>query len=464
MTLVVNTASAPDTPGGSAANIEAWDVASNPYALTILTDQPSSGNWHWATQATGETPAVPDGSGGWSGTVLESGTVAVGLNGVELDIPTTGTTGDGQRRMCLYQRIGTVDSTQTLQILYTADNTPPVASAPAALGSDGAIDFAFTTNEAGGVAYVVVQASATPPTADQIRFGLDNTGAAALATGIAEVQSAGQLSFQLTNLTNGVAVNVFAVQFDQAQNAGNVVTAGATPGTVATDLDYIGGSFTAYEMIKTSTNTNSFTGGTFNCPAGTNRMLEVFVFNYASTGTAISDVQASLGGIDLVPVSTASFGLGTRPGGTAFRLMESDISSLPADASLSVTLNANSQGLAAIIVPWEGVSQLLPIQNITGTRTGGIAYSATLTKSEENSVGRFMVAAKMVDAGTPTLTSDGLHGSVSGSGESRTPPQANDPQWGLIEDFGPAGTREYTIGYDNRFGQAASFAYEIRRN
>lgn len=121
----------------------------------VLTTAPGAGNWHWCRQDPVEAAAVPDGSGGWTGTILESGTLAVGVSGEALSIPEHGITGT-QYRLCLYQRVSNDDSNVLTQT-YTANNLiverTPTGFAVTSARSRPALNYAavtygFTASEA----------------------------------------------------------------------------------------------------------------------------------------------------------------------------------------------------------------------------------------------------------------------------------------------------------------------------
>lgn len=86
-------------------------------AWQVTTDMPNAGNWHWARILADAPTPTPDGAGGWATAVLESGTVAVGTNGTNYSIPTTGASGETYK-LALYQRVATSDSNVLMQI-YT---------------------------------------------------------------------------------------------------------------------------------------------------------------------------------------------------------------------------------------------------------------------------------------------------------------------------------------------------------
>ena len=88
----------------------------------VSSDQ-TGGSLHWARVASGDDAPVANGSGGWTGPVLESGTVA--YTGGPLDIDASGTTGTAYK-LAVYHRNNGLDS-DVLATVYIADNTAPVS-------------------------------------------------------------------------------------------------------------------------------------------------------------------------------------------------------------------------------------------------------------------------------------------------------------------------------------------------
>ncbi len=169
---------APETAGGgiSAPTISSNGLADGSTIWRVTTDSPNSGRWHWARVTDGADAPAPDGAGGWSGTVLESGALAVGATGADLDIPETGTTGVTYQ-LYLYQR-SSADS-NVVVVSYVADNTPPQLTGLSFDVAGGTGSWSVTTDEAGTL-WAVVTPSATAPTTQQIRAQQDHTGAAAI--------------------------------------------------------------------------------------------------------------------------------------------------------------------------------------------------------------------------------------------------------------------------------------------
>lgn len=82
-----------------------------------------------------------------------------------------------------------------------------------------------TTDEANGTLYAVVTASATPPTALQIRNGQDENGAAATFAGSQAISSTGQKSITATGLT---PAGVYYAYFVHRDGSGNDSLVAAT--------------------------------------------------------------------------------------------------------------------------------------------------------------------------------------------------------------------------------------------
>lgn len=208
------------------ANISVMQFQPAQKALYLTSDHPSSGTYHWARQDSLASAAVPDGSGGWIGPVLSSGTLT-GKPGETLLIPEDGTTGQ-QYTLRLYQRIGGRDSTVVTQ-QYIASNTAPVLSrATVTAATDGA-EFGLSSDTVGGILYRVATGAPIVPTAAQIMAGQDHTGAIAnnaLSTPI--MSSGAQPAWRLSDIAVGQSVYVYAIQEDAHGNVSTILGASYT--------------------------------------------------------------------------------------------------------------------------------------------------------------------------------------------------------------------------------------------
>lgn len=196
----------------------------------LTTTSPSDGNWHWATVTDGGTAPTADGAGGWTGTILESGTVAVGASGADVEFNTTSSTGDGARDLYVYQRTaGGTDSAVIMQD-FIADNTAPTLSSVSTTPGNTTAALDWSTNEANGDAYWVLTTSATVPSVANIIAGNDHTGSAATDSGTAAVSATGaQPQISSTSLTNGNTYYYHLVHRDDHRNDSSVSTTSVTP-------------------------------------------------------------------------------------------------------------------------------------------------------------------------------------------------------------------------------------------
>jgi hypothetical protein len=107
------------------------------------------------------------------------------------------------------------------------DSTAPILSALTGDATSAtAASYVVTTNEANGNLYwVAVLTSAPPPNANQILFGQDGSGAAAVDSGNQVVSTTGvQPAFTPNGLTGSTAYDVYVTHRDAASNNSNVVT------------------------------------------------------------------------------------------------------------------------------------------------------------------------------------------------------------------------------------------------
>lgn len=116
-----------------------------------------------------------------------------------------------------------------LDYTVTADVTAPVLSSPTG-AKDGPTTYtgSVTTTEANGALYWVVQlASTATPTANQIKLGLDGTGAPAVEGVHIQVATAGTHNIAGSGLTDGVDYEIAYYQTDNAGNGSNIVVCSA---------------------------------------------------------------------------------------------------------------------------------------------------------------------------------------------------------------------------------------------
>lgn len=101
---------------------DSFDGATQTWQIT--TDQQNDGSYVWARVAQTAADPVPDGAGGWSSPVKESGSFAVSTNGTAYDIPETGAPGQPYK-LALYQRTEAGRDSNMLIQSYTAAGTVP---------------------------------------------------------------------------------------------------------------------------------------------------------------------------------------------------------------------------------------------------------------------------------------------------------------------------------------------------
>lgn len=123
-----------------------------------------------------------------------------------------------------------------------ADTTAPTLSSPLGLPlGDTSGYLGVTTNEANGTLYYVVTASATPPSAAQVKAGQNDGGTAAVFAGSQAVSSTGVKSDTATGLSSATVYYAYFMHEDAAANQSSVSAATAfttlTTGTSDTDFD-----------------------------------------------------------------------------------------------------------------------------------------------------------------------------------------------------------------------------------
>jgi hypothetical protein len=157
----------------------------------------------------------------------------------------------------------------------TGDAAAPVLSSPtAAATSATTANLSVTTDEGNGTLYVVGTASATAPTAAQVKLGQDHTGAAADAAGSTAVAAAGVLTGSAGGLTPSSTRYIHFMQEDAGGNQSAVVSSTAinlhalpvlssplddagSPGTSTGSVSTTIGAGTLYWVVTTSATTPS---------------------------------------------------------------------------------------------------------------------------------------------------------------------------------------------------------------
>lgn len=85
----------------------------------------------------------------------------------------------------------------------TGDTTPPTLTSPSGTGGTLACSGSVSTNESGGTLYAVVTASATAPSAAQVKAGQDHAGASALRVVSQAVSATGTQTISSGSVTAG---------------------------------------------------------------------------------------------------------------------------------------------------------------------------------------------------------------------------------------------------------------------
>lgn len=204
--------------------------------LSIETDRPGSGVFHFARYDVGASPAAFNGTA-WTGADATD-TVNAATAGDEYDLDLGGTTGQQYRVRVYHLENGELSN--PIDFTFTADNTAP-ALAASARGANGSLLARLTTDEANGTVYTVLvaQGVGTTPSYAQIIAGQDSTGAAALSYSVSAITSAA-ISFTTTGLTNGSGYTVYAFQEDLHGNRSAIVSATGTPTASPAQVSQVG--------------------------------------------------------------------------------------------------------------------------------------------------------------------------------------------------------------------------------
>jgi hypothetical protein len=244
----------------------------------VVSDQPG-GVIAWARLAAGASPPQPDGAGGWSQAVLESGTVP--YTGGPLDIPETGTTGT-RYELAVHHYAGG-QSSNVLMSSYTADNTAPVLSDLAVTVGDGTAAVALRTDEGDGTLYWQVTAPDETPDAAALR-----------AANARPVTAAGaQEEILLSGLANGAARRISLLQEDTRRNASAVVSAVLTPGTAAALT-----RLASTTLISDDSNQEIYAAAPHTAAAGADLLVAIVTLCNASAGP--DTVTAAFGSVPML--------------------------------------------------------------------------------------------------------------------------------------------------------------------
>lgn len=231
------------------------------------------------------------------------------------------------------------------------DTTPPTLTSPTGTGGTGVCSGSVTTNEANGTLYSVATASATAPTAAQVKLGQDNTGTAApralsqtvSATG-AQTITSGAVSAG-TRYFHYMHEDAAANQSTVSSSASFVVSASGdtTPPTLA-------GTITIGTVTSTSIQ--------MSWPAGADNVAVTSYEVSSNNGSSYSDVGNVLTYTFTVLTASTSYGL---------RVRAKDASGNVSTPALAATQSTTASGAALTSSP---------IKNNTGSLQLSVAAEA----------------------------------------------------------------------------------------
>ena len=196
------------------------DDATNTWG--VVSDQ-TGGALHWSRLDREDPTPSANGTGGWTGAVLESGTLP--YTGGPLEIDDGGTTGTVYK-LAVYHRNNGRDS-NVLGTVYTADNTAPTLALATPTVGDATAGVAVSTDEGDGVLYwLVTPAADAVPDAAAVRAGNSR----------AVTASGAQALITLNGLTNDTQYRVSFLHRDAHRNDSAVVSQTFIPTTGASNI------------------------------------------------------------------------------------------------------------------------------------------------------------------------------------------------------------------------------------
>lgn len=203
-----------------------------------LSSDQTGGMLHWAQLDSSAAIPSPNGSGGWTGSVLESGMVP--YTGGPLEIDAGGTTGISYL-LAVYHRNNTLDS-NVLATTYTADKTAPRVTIPTLGAGNGTANVTVVTDEGDGTLFWRVNlASAAVPDAAAVKAG----------TSRPVVASGSQALITLSGLTNETEYRISFLHRDSHRNESIVVSRVFTPTTGSSNsVTPIIGGFTINDVAS----------------------------------------------------------------------------------------------------------------------------------------------------------------------------------------------------------------------
>lgn len=208
--------------GGSFAAPTLIDLADASDTGASITDNVTSNTTPDITVTWGQPPLQNDAIDVRSnGSIISSHTVTSGEAGssnISLNI----TLSAGSNSLTVRHSRGAQVSNWSNALVVVVDTTAPTLSSPsgAQLGGSTA-SLSVSTNEANGTLYYVVTTSATPPSAAQVKAGLNNAGTAALFGGSQSISSTGTKTATATGVTVGTRFAYFMHE-DVAGNQSSV--------------------------------------------------------------------------------------------------------------------------------------------------------------------------------------------------------------------------------------------------
>lgn len=321
----------------------------------------------------------------------------------------------------------------TLVLPGSGDTTPPTLTSPSGTGGTAVCSGSVSTNEGNGTLYTVATASATAPTAAQVKLGQDHTGSAALRVVSQAVSASGTQTIASGAVSAGTRYLHFmhedaaTNQSTVASSASFTVTAGgdttapvltspvgtatgATTATAGATTDE--GNGTLYAVVTASATQPSVAqikagqndAGTAAAWSGTLAISSTGAKTLGATGlTAAATYYAHLVHTDAAGnnsnrVSSSSFTTTAVPGfdlSSAAYAFKDNTGALVASTALTFTVHNNTTGaLVAQITGYSTNASGIVTSKVTNASlVAATTYSINVDGPSGTAFGRFKMAA-----------------------------------------------------------------------
>lgn len=381
------------SPESTVPKISSLQFNQNGNLWQVSTDHIALGAWHWVRQSPQEPNAVPDGNGGWTGNVLEQGSMPATQSLDTIGLPSS--TVAEAHKFLLYQRYQQVDS-NVIDVSPSVEIEAFQLSDVLSAGTDRGGRLGVTTQVAGGTLYWVTSTSANVPSQEQVVFGSNADGSEAIDAGLTPVPIAGsQPAIEAEGLTNGAMYYFHAFHRNLGGYDSDVVSISFVANAPTTTLSRLGASFLAVSNRGYLSDYDSVThgAGEYSAPAGNNRLLVLDIGALAHSPIP-SALLPTLSGVPFTPVIEAFRGAVASVSGL-YVMKESDIPNGP--GVLRISTGELIRACSAVITCYEGVDQITP----TGVPFSDLGFANPTGISRVIAATSFMHSS-WTDSGTGT--------------------------------------------------------------